>query len=41
MQGQVTECVVKSNKVLTSGNELKLREEGRRSAANIDKVIGL
>lgn len=40
MWEQVTECLVKNNKVLTSGNELRLKEEGWRSAANIGKIIG-
>lgn len=41
MRVQATECLVKNNKVLTSGNELRLREEGWGSAANIGKIIGL
>lgn len=41
MQVQVAECLVKNNKVFTSENELRLGEEGRRSATNIGKIIGL
>lgn len=36
----VTGRVVKNNKVMTSGNGFRLREEGWRSAANIQRVIG-